>query len=83
MQPRGYLFLDELNDAHRKREHYQRFVKYYEELTAFDKKRCLKRVKYPGWISWFIWQDRAFRDPHPSKIPKWAVVELVVNKNDN
>ncbi len=83
MQPRAYTFLDELENVNKQKAHYQRYVKYSEELTAFDKKRALKRVKYPGWISWWVRWDDGWRDPHPSQLPRWAFLQYVTDKNDN
>lgn len=80
MTPRVYSYLDELTEIHKRRIHFDFFLKYKEELTAFDKNR-LTRVRSPGFISWYLRWDSSWRDPHPPKLSDWASEEYKIRNS--
>lgn len=76
MMPGKLNFLDELMERSRLKQHLEFFGRYYIELTLFDKTR-LKRVRSPGWVSWYVYGDKTWRDPHPGGIPKWVLIDTL------
>ena len=49
-----------------------------ECLPLIKKGVELKKVRSPGFISWYIWQDHSWRDPHS---PKNSWTEFIWKSN--
>jgi len=55
------------SDTHHHQIKWSRKIRHCNnDIKSFDR-ATLKRVRSPGWISWYWYGDTAWRDPHERK----------------
>jgi len=66
--PHRMYFLEELR-AKIDRDYMYANQVYYTTycVPELQKEHELRRVRSPGWLSWYLRQDRGWRDPHEEK----------------